>query len=165
MRYDAFHRKLRAKDGEAIRMHAAMSAAGVTVCSYRKEPHEIQRGETYATGAIQRCMREYGAQIITLALRAIVESRDGNPALIRADIVHAICSVLRMFPAWCARAQDLIDAFNHIDLQLTRETARRIQPGPGLWRIIATLLTHDLSHHLGTGRSAPHGQTATRAKV
>lgn len=162
MNYVAFTKRLKAKDPEAMRMQAVMVAAGVSVCTYMKAPEDLKPGETFATHAIQSCMREYGPEITTTALRCIREH--GNPAELRADVVMSVAGLLRMFPGWMADKSALIGAFKDISWPEVRAAAQRHQKGPGLWRIMLTLLAHDLSQILGAGRHNSNVSSKARVK-
>lgn len=162
MNYLAFTKSLRRKDPEALRMQAVMAAAGVRACTWKKEQHELKPGETFATHAIQSCMREYGPEITTTALRCIREH--GNPAELRADAVMAVSGLLRMFPGWMADTPALIAAFKDVSWPEVRDAAHRHQKGPGLWRIMLTLLAHDLSQILGAGRHNSNVKPQARVK-
>lgn len=156
MRYDTFNRKLTSKDPEAVRIASVLRAAGVKVCEHRKRPEDMKVGETYSIGAIRNAIREYGPEITTLALRCIVESRDGNVGELRGDVIQSAAAALRMFPAWASKPYETVRAFDAISFPILRADAQRLHTGPGLSKIMTTLLAHDLTNTLGAGRSAPN---------
>ena len=159
MRYDRFHRKLKAREPEAVLMEAAMKAACVSIPTFRKPPERLSAGETYATGAIRSVLRSGGPVLVGIVLK-VLASR-GDPSIIRADTIRAMSIVLSLVPEWAEKEADLVDACRMIDIAKSIDLCRRLYPGPGLHRVIATRLVHDIAHQLRE-RSAARADSSSQ---
>ncbi len=107
-----FKARLAAGDKAARDARDAAKDAGVTLLPYPVAASAIKLGETMAVGTIEECVRKYGRDIVTSALRLVVETGDGHRGLVRAQLIEALCDAVRMHPKWAAKPRDMARAID-----------------------------------------------------
>lgn len=117
-----FYARVAAGEPEATALAELLNGCGVTVL---KQPvsRDPRPGETLAIGTLQSCLKAYGSDTLIVALKAVVETRDGNPGLLRASIIKAVCDLLHARLHWRDAGGSLFDAFDRIDLALVLREA------------------------------------------
>lgn len=126
-----FAARVQAGEAAAIEVRDAATAVGVKILRNPKAETEMRRGETMAVGALERVASQYGAPLLTLTLRCILESTNGErPAILRAPIISAVAVCLYDHPEF-RRAPGLIRAFDRFNLWVLLTKAQE-QSGRGL---------------------------------
>lgn len=88
------HAAVTAGERDAVEIHNACEAAGVTVCRYPVPENHMKPGETLAIGTLRNCLRIHGVDVLTLALRCIVAAHGKTPGALRAPLIRALCDVM-----------------------------------------------------------------------
>lgn len=107
--------RLAGGDEDAGRLAKVCAAADVTVCRYPVPASKMTVGQTLAVGVLARLLRRYGDAVLVAALSCITKTRKGNPGMVRAPVVAALCSVFEAEPDWCADGERLIKAMQRFD--------------------------------------------------
>jgi hypothetical protein len=154
--------RLAAGSKEATALGEVCAEAGVTICRYPVPANKIKPGETLAVGMLQGALAKYGRDVLVPALCCITQTRRGNPGLIRAQIVEALCSVLGAQPAWRNDRNGLIFRMQTFDFaaQFNDARAKSIESG----QKVAAHLIEALSVHLdkpAPAAPAPAAKPAT----
>ena len=105
-----------AKEEWAIQVANVCAQAHVQLLRYPVPTYKQEPGQTMAVGALTHCLRRYGPETLTLALRCVTETRNNRPGALSAPTIKAICEVLHSNPDWRDNTVPLIEAFNGIDL-------------------------------------------------
>ncbi|TIX28839.1 ParB N-terminal domain-containing protein [Mesorhizobium sp.] len=101
---------------DAIALRDACSKADVNILRYPVPSKNMKLGDTIAIRSLQECMRTYGADHLSLALRAITRARpDGNVGHVKAPIIKALCHVLDAEKSWCKPEYRLISVMGAFD--------------------------------------------------
>lgn len=91
--------RVAAGDSKALALEEACRLGGTTICRYPVPGNKMKAGETLAVSVLRRHLEIYGAPLLSLALRCITATRDGNPGMVRASVIKALCVVLDSEPA------------------------------------------------------------------
>jgi hypothetical protein len=83
-----------AEDPGALRLEAVCASANVKILPYPVQSNKMKVGETLAVRQLQGAMERYGKEPLRVALCAITKTRDGNPGMVRGQLVQALCQVL-----------------------------------------------------------------------
>lgn len=105
-----------AGEARALRVQRVCDAADVVLCRYPKPWDKIEVGETMAVVVVRRAIEKFGDDCVITALRAIRDSGDGNPGLLRGPVIYGTAEVLADHPEWRESGGALIEAFDEIDL-------------------------------------------------
>jgi hypothetical protein len=90
-----FHARLAAGDKNAQELKRVCDAGGVQILRRNLILAKMTVGQTQAVGALSRCLRDYGRDVLITALQCITQTVDGNAGFVRATIVEALCEVLK----------------------------------------------------------------------
>lgn len=93
-------------------------------------------GETHAGGVLRRILREHGVEHLATVL-ALLRGSSRNRESLSSESIAAVSDVLRARPDWLEPFGDLVEAFEHLDLDGLRERAVSLRP----WPVKATLRT------------------------
>lgn len=114
----ALHRAAVASgETQALAIERAAAKANVTILAYPKSELNQEPGETLAIGTIAQCLRLYGEEVVVLALRCVVETRNKVRGGLLSAIIAANSAVIHKMPV--AQRRDhvgLIAAFDRINL-------------------------------------------------
>lgn len=116
--------RLAAGDPGAAELAAVCAEADVTICRYPVPANKIRQGETLAVSMLQGLFKRFGREVLVAALSCITKTRRGNPGMIRAQIVEALCAVLEAEPDWHADRARLIFAMQTFDFTAQFNAAR-----------------------------------------
>lgn len=116
--------RLAAGDPAATRLVEACNDAGVTICRYPVPANKVKPGETLAIGMLRSMLGKYGHDVLVAALSCITQTRRGNPGMIRAQLVEALCSVLEAMPVWRVDRARLIFRMQTFDFAAEFNAAR-----------------------------------------
>lgn len=108
----------------ALALAQACGEADVTICRYPVPGNKMKPGETLAVGVLMGLLDKFGRDVFVAALSCITKTRRGNPGMIRAQIVDALCSVLEAEPNWYADLGRLIFAMQTFDFAEAFNAAR-----------------------------------------
>lgn len=100
--------KLASGDPVATELVRVCRSAGVEICRYPIPANKMRVGETLAAAALTVLFKRYGEPTLALALKCITKTRDGNPGLVRAPIVKALCAVIDAEPAYLSREAEML---------------------------------------------------------
>jgi len=109
---------------QAMALAEACASAAVSICRYPLPANKMKPGETLAVGMLKNLLEKYGRDVFVAALRCITQTRRGNPGMIRAQIVDAICANLEAEPAWWSDDKRLIKAMQTFDFAEAFNAAR-----------------------------------------
>lgn len=110
---DIYRAKLAAGDRDARELEDVCAAAEVKLTTRQKS---YTAGETPAVSVLQRALKRYGGELLTLILQCITQTRDGNAGLIIGATVNGIGQALQTKPSLYAKPGELFDLFDQIDL-------------------------------------------------
>jgi hypothetical protein len=111
-----FHASLAAGDSEAKGLAHVCKQAKVNICRYPVPANLMKPGDTLAAGALMQSYRQYGPNVLMLALRCITETGGGNTGLIRAQLVKALCIAIESYPKAIANPGKTIKAAAEIGI-------------------------------------------------
>ena len=118
--------KARSMAGEpaAKALQKVLDAADVRVLAYKTPEMTYKKGDTLAIGTLERCLRLYGPEILTVALQAITQTGDGNAGCVKATLIQALCEMIKRVPEWQEAPTILFDLVDEISLsRLIDDTA------------------------------------------
>jgi hypothetical protein len=116
--------RVAAGEPKALALAEACAEADVSICRYPIPGNKMKPGETLAVGVMAGLLEKFGREIFVAALSCITKTRKGNPGMIRAQIVDALCAVLEAEPAWFADTKRLIIAMQTFDFAAEFNAAR-----------------------------------------
>lgn len=122
------------------------ASANVTICRYPVPGNKMKPGETLAVGSLQQLLEKFGRDTLVAALSTITGTRKGNPGMIRAAIVEALCVVLEAEPAWQADRKRLLFAMQTFDFTDRFNAARAAAVKEGC--TVTAALVDTLGEHL-----------------
>lgn len=152
-------------DAGAMEIESVCRASGVTILMNKNGGtiRDYAPGESFAIGAIERCLKAHGRTVLVTALKAITETGGGNAGNLRATLIYALCDVLARRPSWRDAGAKLLDALDEIDLGDTmdaaRASARRLQ------RSQTDVLTGMIEDHLAKRLTAVPQLAAPKARA
>ena len=120
-----WHARVVAGDIGAIRLERIFDRVGVSVPRYAKQTSQMVKGETVSIDAVEKAFKQYGGAALELALRTIVDTKDGNPGYIRGPIVKATASVLAAKPGWLANPDGVMRAVRKVGIKYLCDVADR----------------------------------------
>jgi hypothetical protein len=144
--------RLAAGDPAAVKLVEACTEAGVAICRYPVPANKVKPGETLAIGMLRSALDKYGREVLVAALSCITQTRKGNPGMIRAALVEALCVVLESEPAWRADRARLIFIMQTFDFAAQFNTARAKSIGTGTK--VSAVLVEAIAGHLDSKSSA-----------
>lgn len=144
--------RLAAGNADAAELAAVCAAAGVTICRYPVPSNKVKPGETLAIGMLRSMLDKFGRDVLVAALSCITKTRRGNPGMIRAQLVEALCVVLEGLPEWRADLPKLIFRMQTVDFaaELNAARTRSIESGEK----VASHLVEAIGAHLDTAAPA-----------
>jgi hypothetical protein len=131
---------------KALALAEACAMADVTICRYPVPGNKMKPGETLACGVLQGLLTKYGRDVFVAALSCITKTRKGNPGMIRAQIVEALCAVLEAEPSWADDLKRLIFAMQTFDFAVAFNEARSAAISEGC--SIGNALVDKIGSHL-----------------
>lgn len=144
--YKAFASRVKSGDPQARSLHRMMRDVGVRVCSTSKHSDYVHPNETFAVNTIDRLRREYGERVVSAALETLVKTQ--QPGALSQDMITHMVQLIRLFPRWVERKDEMAAAVRKTDLAALRSQARLIG-GKGA---MMALMASELSAELGRGR-------------
>lgn len=148
--------RLAAGSSTASSLTEACTAAGVTICRYPVPANKMKPGDTLAVGMLQNMLAKYGRDVLVAALCCITQTRKGNPGLIRAGIVEALCAVIEAEPALLKDTKSLIFRMQTFDLAAQFNAARAASIESG--NKVSSHLIEAIGEHLEKPGAAPSDQ-------
>lgn len=123
-RQQIYKARLASGDAEALRIAAAVKAAGVRILpdnspSSRNKPHE-----TMALASIARALAQHGDEVLVCALRGIVLAAGAESGLLTGLTITAASTVLADHPEWAGH-RGIGDAMAMFDLLSEVAAARQ----------------------------------------
>lgn len=109
--------KVAAADVEALRLNKICAAGGVKICRYPIPAKKMKVGETLAVTQLAKALQRYGEKPLRMSLQAITATRDGNPGMVRGQLVQALCAVLEAHADWLNNPK-LMDVFEMFDFKV-----------------------------------------------
>jgi hypothetical protein len=94
------HAAIAAGDAKAKLIETVCAKADCVILRYPKDHTKIQPGETMAVKVVGRVIAAFGEDCVVTTLKAIRESGDGNPGMLRGPIIFGSCEVLHDHPEW-----------------------------------------------------------------
>lgn len=111
-----FHARLASGEQWAGEVQAVCDAAGARILKAKNTTEGWKPGETMAVGTIERCMTSFGADVLRIAMTAIVKGGDGHPGLLNAAVIRALCTVVAGSPRLQAAGAGLVAAMPRVGL-------------------------------------------------
>ena len=111
-----FHAALAAGDPGALAVQDVADRAEVIIVASNKAASEMKRGETTAVQAIRKAIDGFGRDTVITALQCVTQVGEGNPGLLRHQVIEAYCLVLGNNLAWRDAGGALFDALDDFDL-------------------------------------------------
>lgn len=136
---------------EAVKLRDACAAAEVTICKYPLAANNMKPNETLAIGTLQRCLKTYGAEHLTAALRCVTQTRRGEVGHLREPTIKALCHVLEVEPSWKEPETRLLKAMEKFDFakQLEKATVTAKQQRNETYTVLGNVLFDFLDKQLG----------------
>jgi hypothetical protein len=107
-----FRARIASGDPGAVAADEAARAAGAKIMPYPAQAHQLKPGETLAGKTIEACLGRYGREVVVTAMELITRTGDGNPGLMKADLIEGFCDALFKHPKWLARKEEARAAVN-----------------------------------------------------
>lgn len=144
-----FHASIAAGEADAIRVKDVCERAGVRIA---RSLGPCRDYETFCIGSIGKGIERHGAEVVILALRAIVHSGDGVAEELNKTIITSTIEVLAPRPAWRKNDKRLLKAFEAFNLgdmwrNAASEAAR--SKGTSTGQALERELTKGLTQQLG----------------
>lgn len=142
--------RLAAGDSDARELERVCKESDVTICRYPVPAINMKVGETLAAGQLARMLRLYGPDVLISALRCITRTRKGNPGMVRAPVIAALCTAFDAEPGWRANEAVLLKAMWRFDFQAQYIAAsqRAIENGKSITAELITAVTDHLDKHV-----------------
>lgn len=156
-----FHARLAAGDDAASRLARVCEAGGVEITRRNFTVREAKVGQTQAVGALGRCLDRFGDATLITALQCITQTGDGNPGMLRATIVEALCEVLHSQSEWREAGETLLRAMDDFEFGDAWERAmagRSFVLSPAVRQLLVEELTGHLDRKAGSFKTS----TSTR---
>ena len=118
-----WHARLVAGDVPAIMLQRVFDAVGVKVLRSPRPNADMLKGETVSIDAFEKAFRIHGREPFELALRTVVDTKDGNPGYLRGPLIRATTDVLASHPEWVARPKDVLRAIRTVGIAYIHATA------------------------------------------
>lgn len=136
---------------DAVALRDACAAAEVTICKYPVPANKMKPNETVAIGTLQRCLKTYGGDHLTVALRCITQTRRGEIGHLREPTIKALCHVLEVEPSWKEPEERLLKAMAKFDFakQLEKATVTAKQQKNETHTVLGNVLFDFLDSRLG----------------
>jgi hypothetical protein len=90
-----FHARLAAGDENSQELAKVCAAGGIEILRRNLITAKMKVGQTQAVGALSRCLRDFGRNVLITALQCITQTSDGNPGFVQATIVEGLCEALK----------------------------------------------------------------------
>lgn len=147
-----YHAAVAANDPVASAIDKVCRAAGVNVCRYAMGVEHMKPGDTFAAGALKMTYSRFGGPVLQTALACITETGGGNPGLVRAQLIKALCVVLADAPKWRGH-KNLFASVERLGLRaLWQEAEKRSAGGK---RTIIEVLINTLRAHFAAELGNP----------
>lgn len=108
---DVWFAMLTAKDYESIQLKKLLDACGVTVV---RDISGIAPGETRSIKVLQRAWSFYTPELLSLVLRAIINTGNGNPGMIIGSVVNGLALSLITKPWLIENPEQVYEALNPV---------------------------------------------------
>jgi hypothetical protein len=106
-----------AKEPWAVEMADVCSRAEVDLLRYPVPMDKQSPGQTMAVGALNQCLKSYGADTLITALQCVTQTSNNQPGMLSARVIKALCAVLHENHGWRDSGLALLEAFDRIDLE------------------------------------------------
>jgi len=142
--------RVAAGDPDALALVAACAAGGVTVCRYPVPGNRMAVGETLAVSVMYKMLKSHGPERLGLALRCITGTNGGNPGMIRAALVKALCSVLSENRVFEGSERRLLDAVGqvHLETEFDAATVESRKRKASMETVLKARLASELGRHM-----------------
>lgn len=140
-------------DADARELVKVLAKADVSICRYPIPASQMKPGETLAAGSLYRLLKRYGADVLVAALSCVTQTRKGNPGMLRAPVIDALCSVLDAEPDWHADMAKLIRAMQLFDF--AKEFSEAGKRSYSERCSVASALVDTIAEHLERRLAAP----------
>jgi hypothetical protein len=139
-----WHARREAGDVPAVLLASVLEAAEVTICRYPLAAQYMKPGETLAVGALQSALARYGRDTLITALQCVTQTGDGNPGMLRAAIISALCKVLHNHPRFREAGARLLEVMDDLDFETVFDTESLNRRSAGVLsdRIADAILKH-----------------------
>ncbi|WWT39896.1 partitioning protein-like protein [Microcystis phage Mwe-JY08] len=107
-----FHAKVTAGDEVAARVARLLEAGGARVLKYPVPADLMKAGDTLAAAALLKLARRYEDDTLLRAIQCVTETGEGNPGMLRAGVMTALCEVLDGRRDWRDDASRLFRAMD-----------------------------------------------------
>jgi hypothetical protein len=97
-----FRARIDSGDAGAVAADEAACAAGARIMPYPQASHQLKVGETLAGRTIELALGRYGREAVVTAMELITRTGDGNPGMLRADLIDGFAECLFTHPKWLA---------------------------------------------------------------
>lgn len=116
---DLYFADLASGNEDAKNIDDLLKQTGVTIVKNRANgsSKDLKVGEALSVSVFKQIIRDFNTEVNLAAINCIVKTGEGNPGMLRPDIIKAICKILKANPRWIDH-EKLLDAFNEIDLKL-----------------------------------------------
>lgn len=147
------HAALLAGDKAALAIKAACDAAGVKILRYPVALTGLKPGETLALGTITECLKLYGREVVITALYCVTETENNKPGVLSATNIKALCATLNGNARWREGGEQLLTAFDTIDIEheLGEAKVTRRAKGTAVWEVLADRLGQILPGKMAGG--------------
>ncbi len=119
-----FHARVAAGELWAREVKAACDEVGAIILKAKNSAEGYRPGETLAVGTIERCARDYGSDILRIAMRAILSGGASNAGLLNAVAIRAMCGILKASSRLRNAGDNLHDAMRHVGFRKMHDEAK-----------------------------------------
>lgn len=119
-----WHARIVAGDVPAIMLQRVFDAVGVRVLRSPRPNSDMLKGETISIDAFEKAFKIHGRSPFELALRTVVDTKDGNPGYLRGPLIRATTDVLAAHPEWVSRPGDVLKAIRTVGIIYLHDKAQ-----------------------------------------
>lgn len=146
-----FRARIAAGDAGAVAADRAARAAGARILAYPVEAKLLKPGETLARRTIEQAVARVGHDIVVAAIELITKTGDGNPGLLRADIIEGFSDCLFNHPDWAVKKVEVRAAVSAKGVRVLYEMTARAAGGRGARARMNAALAALLQRTVGDG--------------
>lgn len=119
-----FQARLVAGDREARSLVKLCEGCGVTI---PRTPTRCDKpGMSTAIGTLIGARKRWGDELLAMALKAVVQTAEGNAGELGPTIINGLCLALSKWPAWCRSQAKLNAALDAAGIASLRQKAMRV---------------------------------------
>jgi len=111
-----FRAEFMAAKPDVMRLTEIVFRADVVILGYPKTKDKMLVGETMSVVSIKDCLRKFGEKVLVAALRTITKTGNGNPGMLKEEVISGTCDILSNHPHWWVDEPKLLATVNAVGI-------------------------------------------------